>query len=241
MWLRSLSLGLEAIGKKGRDRPGGPSLHRLMRTLASLGILTERGDRRFALTPLGEALKTGAPGSARASLLTVGSPWFNSAFDHIVHSLQTGETGFEKAQGMPVFDYLAQHPDDASLFSETMIGIHGEEPPAVADAYDFPVFGTVVDVGGATGNLLSAILSRHPGPRGILFDRPHVVTDAPALLAARGVEDRVTIEAGTSSRGSQPAATPTSFLRSSTTGVKTDPIWGPCRPCQRSPNRRSLP
>ena len=65
-------------------------------------------------------------------MLTVGSPWFNSAFDHIVHSIQTGETGFEKAQGMPVFDYLAQHPEDASLFSETMIGIHGEEPPAVA-------------------------------------------------------------------------------------------------------------
>ena len=35
-----------------------------------------------------------------------------------------------------------------------------------------------------------------PEPRGILFDRPHVVTDAPALLAARGVADRVTIEAG---------------------------------------------
>ena len=174
-----------------------PSLHRLMRTLASLGILTERGDRRFALTPLGEALKTGAPGSARASLLTIGSPWFNSSFEHIIYSVQTGETGFEKAQGMPVFDYLAQHPEDASLFSETMIGIHGEEPPAVADAYDFSVFGTVVDVGGATGNLLSAILSRHPEPRGILFDRPHVVTDAPAVLAARGVEDRVTIEAGT--------------------------------------------
>jgi hypothetical protein len=65
---------------------------------------------------------------------------------------------------LPVFDYLAQHPDEASLFSETMIGIHGEEPPAVADAYDFSVFGTIVDVGGATGNLLSAILSRHPGP-----------------------------------------------------------------------------
>jgi hypothetical protein len=174
-----------------------PSLHRLMRTLASLGILNERGDRGFALTRLGEALKTGAPGSARASLLTIASPWLNASFDQIIHSLQTGETGFEKANGMPLFDYLAQHPDEASLFSETMIGIHGEEPPAVADAYDFSVFGTVVDVGGATGNLLSAILSRHPGPRGILFDRPHVVTDAPALLAARGVEDRVTIEAGT--------------------------------------------
>jgi hypothetical protein len=157
-----------AEGPKTAAELGGPlsvhvpSLHRLMRTLASLGILTERGDRRFALTPLGEALKTGAPGSARASLLTIGSPWFNSSFENIIYSLQTGETGFEKAHGMPVFDYLAQHPDDASLFSETMIGIHGEEPAAVADAYDFSVFGTVVDVGGATGNLLSAILLRHP-------------------------------------------------------------------------------
>ena len=38
-----------------------PSLHRLMRILASLGILTERDAQQFALTPVGEALKTGAP------------------------------------------------------------------------------------------------------------------------------------------------------------------------------------
>jgi hypothetical protein len=44
--------------------------------------------------------------------------------------------------------------------------------------------------------MLAGILARHPGPRGILFDRPHVVSDAPALLAAKGVSDRVTIEAG---------------------------------------------
>ena len=55
---------------------------------------------------------------------------------------------------------------------------------------------SVVDVGGATGNMLAAILSRHVSLRGVLFDRPHVVRDAPALLKARGVEARVTIEAG---------------------------------------------
>jgi O-methyltransferase domain/Dimerisation domain len=173
-----------------------PSLHRLMRTLASLGILTERTERQFALTDLGAALMTGAPGSARASLLTVGSHWFVGSFDNIIHSIQTGETGFEKVQGMPVFEYLAQHPEDASLFSETMVGVHGEEPPAVAAAYDFTAFETVVDVGGATGNMLAAILTRHARPRGVLFDRSHVVGDAPALLQSKGVIDRVTIEAG---------------------------------------------
>lgn len=173
-----------------------PSLHRFMRCLASLGVLSERPGKQFALTDLGAALKTGAPGSARASILTVGSSWFQGAFTEIVYSVQTGKTGFEKAHGMPVFEYLSQHPEDASLFSETMIGVHGQEPAAVAEAYDFSPFHTVVDVGGATGNLLAAILARHQGPRGILFDRPYVVSDAPALLEARGVADRVTIEAG---------------------------------------------
>jgi O-methyltransferase domain/Dimerisation domain len=174
-----------------------PSLHRLMRTLAALGLLVERGDaQRFSLTALGEALKTGAPGSAKGTLLMVGSSWVGSAMDNIVHSVQTGTTGVEKTQGMPAFDYLALHPEEASIFSEAMVGFHGAEPPAVAAAYDFSAFKTVVDVGGATGNMLAAILARHTGVRGVLFDRPHVVADATALLKARGVADRVTIEPG---------------------------------------------
>jgi hypothetical protein len=97
---------------------------------------------------------------------------------------------------MPVFDWLAKHPEEASLFSETMVGFHGAEPPAVASAYDFSGLKTVVDVGGATGNLLAGILEKHRGARGILFDLPHVVKDAPALLKSRGLADRVAIESG---------------------------------------------
>jgi hypothetical protein len=114
----------------------------------------------------------------------------------MLYSLKTRSTGFEKANGMPLFEYLAQHPEEASYFSEAMVGFHGAEPPAVAAAYDFSGVKTVVDVGGATGNMLAAILSRHSGLRGVLFDRSHVVRDAPALLKGRGVEQRVTIEAG---------------------------------------------
>jgi len=180
----------EAIGTHA------PSLHRLMRTLASMGILTEDDVQRFALTPLGAALKIGAPGSARSSVLTLGSPWFVGAFEQIIHSLETGDTGFEKNMGMPIFNYLGQHPEDASMFSETMVGFHGTEPAAVAAAYDFSSFEKIVDVGGATGNMLAEILDRHAGPRGVLFDMPHVVGDAPALLEERGVEQRVTIESG---------------------------------------------
>jgi len=171
-----------------------PSLYRLMRTLASLGLFTEDSDNRFSLTPLGEALKIGTPG--RASVLTLAGEGFKRALDELPYSVKTGQSGFEKAYGTPYFQWLADHPKEASLFSETMVGIHGPEPAAVAAAYDFSELGVVVDVGGATGNLLAAILSRYPKPNGILFDLPHVVSEAPPLLKARGVADRIRIATG---------------------------------------------
>src|SRR5262252_9240164 len=84
------------------------ALHRLMRLLAGLGILkTERDGQRFSLTPLGEAMKSGAPGAAHATLLSLAGPTFWKAFGEYMYSLETGNTGFEKAYGIPVFDYLA--------------------------------------------------------------------------------------------------------------------------------------
>jgi O-methyltransferase/methyltransferase family protein len=173
-----------------------PSLGRFMRTLAHLGLVTEDETARFALTPLGEALKTGAQGAARSAVLTLASPWITGGWERLLESVQTGRPGLEQALGMPIFDWLARHPEEASLFSETMVSFHGTEPAAVAAAYDFSGMATIVDVGGATGNLLAAILAKHSGCRGILYDLPHVVRDAPKLIQARGLADRVTIEAG---------------------------------------------
>ena len=172
------------------------AFHRYLRTLAGLGVVTEVDRRVFGLTPLGEALKKDAPGSARASILVLGGPVGTKSWGELLYSLQTGKTGFEKLVGKNLFQYLAEHPGEASLFSETMVGFHGAEPAAVAAAYDFSRFGTVVDVGGATGNMLVNILKRHSRPRGVLYDLPHVVADAPAFLASRGMAERVSIESG---------------------------------------------
>jgi hypothetical protein len=50
-----------------------PSLYRLLRTLASVGVFTEDADHRFALTPLGAALRSDAPGAgARRSAPSAG-------------------------------------------------------------------------------------------------------------------------------------------------------------------------
>lgn len=86
-------------------------------------------------------------------------PTFTRSWEEMPHSLATGLTAFEKTSGMPMFDYLGQHPEEASQFSQAMVGVHGTEPPTVAAAYDLSTAKTVVDVGGATGNMLVAILS----------------------------------------------------------------------------------
>jgi hypothetical protein len=172
------------------------ALYRLMRTLAGLGLLTENGSKQFALTPLGEALKSDAPGFARATVLTLAGDWIWRGFEHVLYSVETGKSGLERSLGEPLFDWLGKHPADAALFSETMVGFHGTEPAAVAAAYDFSGLETLVDVGGATGDLLTTVLGSHPGIRGVLFDLPPAVVNAPALIQARGLADRVRIQTG---------------------------------------------
>ena len=73
-----------------------------MRALANLGIFTEDSTHRFALTPLGDALATGAPGSARATILTIASGWWVRGFRNLLYSVETGKSGFEKSLDVPL-------------------------------------------------------------------------------------------------------------------------------------------
>ena len=51
-----------------------PSLYRLLRTLAGAGVFREQADGRFALTPLGGALRSEGPDLVRDWALYVGAP-----------------------------------------------------------------------------------------------------------------------------------------------------------------------
>jgi hypothetical protein len=172
------------------------ALYRLMRTLASLGLLIEEDGHQFALTELGQALRSDAPGAARAAVLTLAGDWIWRGFEHLLYSVETGKSGLEHSLGEPMFDWLAKHPADAALFSETMVGFHGAEPAAVAAAYDFAGLEMIVDVGGASGDLLTTVMANQPGARGVLFDLPHAVTGAAALIESRGLSDRISIHTG---------------------------------------------
>jgi hypothetical protein len=172
-----------------------PSLYRILRTLAAVGVFAEQIDGRFALTPMGEYLRTGVKGSLRGMADFYGSDWSWRAWGHLLESVQTGRPAFDSVFGEPVFDYLGKHPDESAVFNEGMTGFSSSIAPAVAEAYNFSGFKTVVDVGGGHGVLLNTILQAYPGVNGIVFDSPHVVV---------GAEDAIY----TSSRACRPAVTP---------------------------------
>jgi O-methyltransferase domain/Dimerisation domain len=166
-----------------------PSLYRLLRALASVGVFTEASPGAFALTPLAALLRSGTPDSMRALAITYNEEMYR-AWAEMLHSVQTGETAFDHQFGMPVFQYFAAHPEADRVFNEAMTGYTSQLASAVPEVYDFTMFGTVVDVGGSYGTLLAAILRRHPTMQGILFDQPRVVADAEQHLAAAGIADR---------------------------------------------------
>jgi hypothetical protein len=121
---------------------------------------------------------------------------FHAAWGELLHSVKTGQPGFEKRFGMHFFEYMNRHPDRHHFYDAAMEGVHGPETEPVLDAYDFSAFRNVVDVGGGNGSALSTILRRHPSIRGILFDMPAVADRARAALADSPANGRLRVEGG---------------------------------------------
>ena len=69
------------VGELARQVGAQPDfLYRVMRMLASLGVFVETPDNSFALTPVGECLKTDAPVSIRYLAMAWGDSWSTRAF-----------------------------------------------------------------------------------------------------------------------------------------------------------------
>lgn len=165
------------------------ALHRLLRALASLGVFAEGPARVFALTEIAHYLRDDHPETVRPLVLMMGDTQYH-AWGDLYESVQTGAAAFPKRYGRPLFDHLAEHPEQAEIFDRAMVAIHGRETAGILAAYDFSAFSTLVDVGGGNASQLIEILRRYPALRGTVYDLPHVAARARAALADAGLSGR---------------------------------------------------
>lgn len=172
-----------------RTKTHAPSLKRVLRLLVTAGVATEDGEGRFELTPIGDCLRTGTPGSMRAAALLFGGIT-ERAWGELLYSVETGEPAFRRVFGKDSFAYFSEHPEEAANFDAAMSTFTAPIAAVVATTYDFSGIRHVVDVGGGNGALLAGILKAHPRLKGTLFDLPEVVERARPRLSELGLADR---------------------------------------------------
>src|SRR5690349_10566226 len=97
-----------------------PSLYRVLRTLASRVIFCEDAGHLFRLSPAAEWLRSDKPGSLRPYAIMMGERWVWDSVGEMLHSVRTGESGFEQVFGARTFDYYAEHPHAARFAVEGM-------------------------------------------------------------------------------------------------------------------------
>jgi hypothetical protein len=172
------------------------TVSRLMRALIGRGVFRHLRDGRYHLNPLGETLRSDGNISLRAFARFVGSPQDREHWSHFTDAVRTGRAVIPELRGKPAFEYMADEPELDAIFNDAMTNMSGLAIAPVIAGYDFSRYPTIVDVAGGHGRFLAEILNATPQARGILFDQPRVVADAPALLEQYQVADRVKVAEG---------------------------------------------
>lgn len=190
------ALTAEEVAEREGSHPR--ATYRLMRAACSLGVLTYEGDHRFGLTGRGRILRADVPGSLRNFLLVQTGHAHWQSWGHFPDAVRNGASQTKKALGTDIFEYYAQpeNVEEATLFSRAMGDLSGLVTDGTVAAVDTAGVSTVVDVGGADGHFVLALMEANPGLRGQVLDLPHAVEGARLEGEKRGLSDRFSTVAG---------------------------------------------
>ena len=173
---KSASAIAEAVGAHPE------SLRRTLRALSTVGVFSPSGSDGWALTEVGQCLRSDVPGSMRYMAIAETDHAHWVGWDRFIDAVRTGQPQAEAALGCAPWDYYAKHPADGAAFSRAMANISLLAVGPILGSYDFSGADLIADIGGAYGALLAAILRKEPRARGVLFDRPNIVAGATDVL-----------------------------------------------------------
>jgi hypothetical protein len=170
-------------------------LYRLLRALATIGLLSENENKAFRLTAAGALLRSDHPRSLRAMALVTQGPEAYAAWKHLVPIIRDGRPdGFRREFGVTIWDYAKANPAYRALFNQAMTShstVQTQLVTAALRSFDFSAISTICDVGGGHGHLVCGLLQAYPHLAGIVFDQPQVVAETDLLWGPKlGLADR---------------------------------------------------
>ncbi|MGW9031469.1 methyltransferase [Streptomyces sp. NPDC055722] len=170
---------------------------RLMRTCASLGLMTSDDGAHYAGTSLLNTLHKDAPNSLHYFAVSQSAPGHWLPWGRFPEAVRTGDHQVKVAHGAAtVFDYFASHRDEASFFTQSMTNLSVAAAVDVAAVLDTKGVRLAMDVGGASGHVVRAMMRVNPELRGGVFDLPHIVPAAAEAAQADGLAERFTVVGG---------------------------------------------
>ncbi|HEY7261361.1 MAG TPA: methyltransferase [Trebonia sp.] len=173
-----------------RTGANAEALTRLLRHLIQHGVFSEPRPGEFAVNQTAALLRADHPAEMRPWLDLDGfGGRMDLAFTGLAHTVRTGEPAWEQVFGQPFWQYLDANPGISAAFDQTMAA-DASYWAAIADGFDWSATTHVVDVGGGTGALLGAVLTRNPGLRGTLVDLPETVARGAECLTGLGLAGR---------------------------------------------------
>ncbi|HSH58787.1 MAG TPA: methyltransferase [Acidimicrobiales bacterium] len=191
-----LSRGPRSSDDLARTTGADPdALARLLRASTGLGLFVEVGRGEFALSPVGEWLRSDGP-SLRQLAIAMAGPGHWRSLERLSDVIATGRPAPPDVLGMSLWDYYRHNPEERGAFATAMGYISAVVADEVVAHFDVSGFRRIIDVGGSQGILLARLLEASPHATGVLFDLPEIVAEANQHLRRHGVDDRVETVAG---------------------------------------------
>ncbi len=181
----------DAIAARTGTDPSATGI--LLDFLAERKVVLAAGDGTYSLGRTGELLLAEDPHGWRDQLDLTGAGHMEVALAGMLHSVQTGRSGYEAVQGRSFWDSLAADDKLGSSFDEHLAGWARDWAPEIAGHPTWADATHVVDIGGGTGALVAAVASAQPHIEATVVEVAGTAARARAHLADAGLAARTTV------------------------------------------------
>ncbi|XVF58040.1 hypothetical protein PTKIN_Ptkin07bG0030500 [Pterospermum kingtungense] len=141
------------------------------------------GEAVYDLTHLSKWLLHDSDLTLAPMILMENHPWLLAPWHCLSRCVREGGIAFKKAHGSEIWDFASGNPESTgfSTMAWRVLCTAKVVTRGILLGYEdgFSCIGSLVDVGGGIGSLISEIVKAYPHLKGVNVDLPHVVSTSP--------------------------------------------------------------